>query len=83
MYPGKSSDAFPVIEGASLRQVRSYVVGRLVTLRGMVVPASNVEPACVVATYTCDACGCEVYQVVQGKHEFLPQRLCPSEECRR
>ena len=69
--------------GVSLRQVRSRAMGHLVTLRGMIVRASDVKPACAVATYTCDACGCEIYQVVQTKREFLPQRLCPNEECRR
>ncbi|KAL7536153.1 LOW QUALITY PROTEIN: hypothetical protein ACHAWF_011224 [Thalassiosira exigua] len=71
------------LEGVSLRQVRSRAVGRLVTLRGMIVRASDVKPACAVATYTCDACGCEIYQVVDSRREFLPQRECPSEECRR
>ena len=78
--PSSSSDS---IEGSSLRQIRSRALGHLVTIRGMIVRASDVKPACVVATYTCDACGCEIYQVVSNKREFLPQRLCPSEVCRR
>ena len=76
-------DTTPQIEGVSLRQIRSRALGHLVTLRGMIVRSSDVKPACTVATYTCDACGCEIYQVVSNKREFLPQRLCPSEECRR
>mmetsp|Transcript_44388 Transcript_44388/g.79633 ORF Transcript_44388/g.79633 Transcript_44388/m.79633 type:complete len:912 (-) Transcript_44388:151-2886(-) len=76
-------DTTPDIEGVSLRQIRSRAMGHLVTLRGMIVRSSDVKPACTVATYTCDACGCEIYQVVQTKREFMPQRLCPSEECRR
>ena len=71
------------VEGVSLRQIRSRAMGALVTIRGMVVRASDVKPACVVATYTCDACGCEIYQVVNNKREFLPQRECPSQECRQ
>jgi len=82
-YASGKSDAAPEIEGVSLRQIRSRAMGRLVTLRGMIVRSSDVKPACTVATYTCDACGCEIYQVVQTKREFMPQRLCPSEECRR
>jgi hypothetical protein len=78
--PSSSSDS---IEGSSLRQIRSRALGHLVTIRGMIVRASDVKPACVVATYTCDACGCEIYQVVSNKREFLPQRLCPTEVCRR
>jgi DNA replicative helicase MCM subunit Mcm2 (Cdc46/Mcm family) len=80
---GKLLDTTPVIDGVSLRQIRSRALGHLVTLRGMIVRSSDVKPACTVATYTCDACGCEIYQVVSNKREFLPQRLCPSEECRR
>jgi len=76
-------DTTPDVEGVSLRQIRSRALGHLVTLRGMVVRSSDVKPACTVATYTCDACGCEIYQVVSNKREFLPQRLCVSEECRR
>mgnify|MGYP000078089169 CR=1 FL=1 len=80
---GKLLDTAPEIEGVSLRQIRSRAIGELVTIRGMIVRSSDVKPACTVATYTCDACGCEIYQVVSTKREFLPQRLCPSEECRR
>eukprot|EP00804_Cyclotella_cryptica_P020614 CCRYP_003441-RA/>CCRYP_003441-RA protein AED:0.09 eAED:0.09 QI:12/1/0.66/1/1/1/3/138/902 len=81
--PSSSAAYSSTITELSLRQIRSSSMGHLVTLRGMVVRASDVKPACLVATYTCDACGCEIYQVVQNKREFLPQRLCPVEECRR
>jgi DNA replicative helicase MCM subunit Mcm2 (Cdc46/Mcm family) len=70
-------------EGVSLRHVRSKSMGRLVTIRGMVVRAGDVKPYCQVATYSCDACGCEIYQVLQGKREFMPQRTCPSAECQQ
>ncbi len=81
-YRGKTleTDA-PEDGGISLRFVRSRSMGRMVTIRGMIVRASDVKPSCVVATYTCDACGCEVYQVVENKREFLPQRVCPSTDC--
>ena len=81
--PGSSAAYSSTISEMSLRQIRSNSMGQLVTLRGMIVRASDVKPACLVATYTCDACGCEIYQVVQNKREFMPQRLCPVEECRR
>lgn len=67
--------------GLSLRDIRSRSMGRIVTIRGMIVRASDVKPACSVATYYCDACGCEVYQVIQNKREFMPQRNCPSADC--
>jgi DNA replication licensing factor MCM7 len=81
-YRGKTLETdSPQDGGISLRFVRSRSMGRMVTIRGMIVRASDVKPSCVVATYTCDACGCEVYQVVENKREFLPQRVCPSTEC--
>ncbi|KAI2492196.1 Chromosome maintenance protein [Fragilaria crotonensis] len=81
-YRGKTLDTdAPEDGGISLRFVRSRSMGRMVTIRGMIVRASDVKPSCVVATYTCDACGCEVYQVVENKREFLPQRVCPSTDC--
>jgi DNA replication licensing factor MCM7 len=67
--------------GVSLRTVRSKDMGHLVTIRGMIVRASDVKPSCVVATYSCDNCGCEVYQLIENKREFMPLRLCPSQEC--
>lgn len=69
-------------QGVSLRYVRSRSMGHLVTIQGMIVRCSDVKPSCVVATYSCDLCGCEVYQVLEGQREFLPARSCPSEECR-
>ncbi len=71
------------INGVSLRYIRSRSMGRLVTIRGMIVRSSDVKPCCVVATYICDACGSEIYQVVKNKREFLPQRICPTPQCRR
>ena len=65
-------------QGKTLRHVRSESLGRLVTIQGMMVRMSDVKPICLVATYTCDACGVELYQVISGKSEFLPQKICVS-----
>ena len=70
------------LNGLSLRHIRSQSMGKLVTISGMIVRTSDVKPCCVVATYSCDACGSEIYQVVQSKREFLPLRICPSPQCR-
>lgn len=70
-------------DGISLRHVRSQSLGRLVSIEGMIVRASDVKPCCVVATYVCDMCGCEIYQVVEAKRDFLPQRVCPTPACVR
>uniref|UniRef100_A0A7S1BLQ2 DNA replication licensing factor MCM7 n=1 Tax=Corethron hystrix TaxID=216773 RepID=A0A7S1BLQ2_9STRA len=63
-------------EPLSLRDIRSHAIGSLVTVRAIVTRTSDVRPRCSVATYTCDACGHEVYQVVRGS-EFLPATTCP------
>ena len=81
-YPKAMNDTVQDInDGVSLRYVRSRSMGRLVTIRGMIVRASDVKPMNTVATYSCDACGCEVYQVLLHQREFLPQRICPSADC--
>lgn len=68
--------------GASLRNIRASNMGRLVTIRGMVVRTSDVKPCCIVATYSCDACGIEAYDVVGDRREFMPPKKCPSPTCR-
>jgi DNA replication licensing factor MCM7 len=80
-----SKDGKPVkksLDGVSLRHIRSQAMGTLVTIKGMIVRASDVKPCCTVAAYMCDKCGVEIFQVVQNKREFMPQRLCPSQACR-
>eukprot|EP00934_Nitzschia_sp_Nitz4_P001170 Nitzschia sp. Nitz4//scaffold29_size155292//46738//49469//NITZ4_002648-RA/size155292-augustus-gene-0.224-mRNA-1//-1//CDS//3329546418//1170//frame0 len=62
----------------SLRHVRAKSMGRLVTVTGMIVRATDVKPFCHVATYTCDVCGAEIYQLLNNQREFLPQRFCPA-----
>ena len=70
--------AIPPPMGVSLRHVRSKSMGRLVTITGMVVRATDVKPFCHVATYTCDVCGAEVYQPLNNQREFMPQKFCPA-----
>jgi DNA replication licensing factor MCM7 len=75
--PGAAAAAAPPPPRAvSLRQVRSRSMGRLVTVTGMIARASDVKPCCQVAAYSCDACGLEVYQVVEKQREFLPLKNC-------
>jgi DNA replication licensing factor MCM7 len=76
------SKKHPEPQGLALRHVRSRSMGNLVTIKGMIVRASDVKPSCTVATYSCDACGVEVYQVIQNKREFMPANLCPSQACK-
>ncbi|VEN36294.1 unnamed protein product [Callosobruchus maculatus] len=64
-----------------IREVKAQHVGRLVTVRGVVIRCTEVKPMMCVATYTCDRCGAETYQPVQSL-SFMPQQVCQSEDCR-
>jgi len=63
-----------------MREVKSQMIGSLVTIKGIVTRATDVRPCMKVAVFACDACGFEVYQVVNAK-EFNPQLECPSKKC--
>lgn len=55
-----------------MREVKSQMIGALVTIKGIVTRATDVRPCMKVAVFACDVCGFEVYQVVNAK-EFNPQ----------
>ncbi|XP_046668359.1 DNA replication licensing factor mcm7 [Homalodisca vitripennis] len=64
-----------------IRDVKADYVGKLVTVRGVVTRCTEVKPMMVVATYTCDHCGAETYQLVNSL-SFMPIVMCPSDDCR-
>lgn len=66
----------------AVRQVHSEHVGKLIVLKGIITRVSEVKPLIVVATYTCDSCGSEVYQEVTSS-AFMPVIECPSVDCQR
>lgn len=47
-----------------LRNLKSSLIGSLVTVRGIVTKITEVKPLITVACYVCDVCGFEVYQTV-------------------
>ena len=63
-----------------MREIKAKQIGSLVTIRGIVVRASDVKPQMEVAVYVCDMCGFEVYQVI-GSKQFNPLVECPSAKC--
>lgn len=65
---------------AKMREIKAQQIGSLVTIKGVVVRASDVKPQMEVAVYVCDMCGFEVYQVI-GQKQFNPLVECPSEKC--
>uniref|UniRef100_A0A7E4UM18 DNA replication licensing factor MCM7 n=1 Tax=Panagrellus redivivus TaxID=6233 RepID=A0A7E4UM18_PANRE len=69
-----------VDKNLAAREILAEHVGKLVTMRGVVIRASEVMPLVNVITYLCDACGCEVYQDVNGP-TYSPTLTCPSKDC--
>ena len=64
----------------AVRQVRGEHLGHLITVRGITTRVSDVKPAIRIHAYSCDRCGCEIFQPVATK-QFTPMQICPSEEC--
>ena len=64
----------------AVRNVRGEHLGHLITIRGITTRVSDVKPAVRINAYTCDRCGCEVFQPVTTK-QFAPLQECPSSEC--
>ncbi|XP_077987692.1 DNA replication licensing factor mcm7-like [Glandiceps talaboti] len=64
----------------AIRDVKADSIGKLVNVRGIVTRATEVKPMMTVATYTCDQCGSETYQVINSP-TFMPLLTCPSRDC--
>ncbi|AEO66142.1 30399b69-3dce-4c69-8360-66cda401e721 [Thermothielavioides terrestris] len=68
------------LKALSVRQVRGDHLGRLITIRGIATRVSDVKPIVQVSAYTCDRCGCEIFQPVTDK-QYGPLTVCPSKDC--
>lgn len=66
----------------AVRQVRGAHLGKLITVRGIVTRVSEVKPLLQVNAYTCDSCGAEIFQDVQGR-KVTPLDTCISETCQQ
>jgi len=49
---------------SKMREIKGNAIGSLVSIKGIVLRASDVRPMIEVACYVCDVCGFEVYQVI-------------------
>lgn len=47
-----------------IREVKAEHIGKLVTIKGVVMRCTEVKPMMSVATYCCDMCGAETYHCV-------------------
>jgi DNA replication licensing factor MCM7 len=65
----------------SIRNVTANHIGKLSVIRGIVTRATEVKPMMNVATYTCDRCGAEAYQIINSP-QFMPLSLCESTDCK-
>jgi DNA replicative helicase MCM subunit Mcm2 (Cdc46/Mcm family) len=65
----------------AVREIHGAQLGHLVTLRGIVTRVSDVKPFLQVNTYSCDACGHEIFQEIKQR-QFTPLTECPSQECK-
>jgi DNA replication licensing factor MCM7 len=65
----------------AVRQVHGEHLGHLITVRGITTRVSDVKPTVEVNAYTCDRCGCEIFQPV-GTKTFGPLVECPSPDCK-
>jgi DNA replication licensing factor MCM7 len=70
------------VKALAVRQVRGDHLGHLITVRGIATRVSDVKPVVQVSAYTCDRCGCEIFQPITDK-QFGPLTLCPSEDCKK
>ncbi|CAG8517351.1 9050_t:CDS:10 [Diversispora eburnea] len=68
-------------QALSIRKVGGFHVGQLVTVQGIITRVHDVKPFLVVAGFTCEMCGEEVFQEVTKK-TYHPLVECPSENCR-
>eukprot|EP01031_Cornospumella_fuschlensis_P045566 gene45566-55771_t len=75
IYPRSAAKA------RKLREVRAEDIGHLVVVKGLVVRASSVRPRAEVLTYTCEVCGSEIFQPLQGAAAFMPVLRCESRRC--
>jgi len=64
----------------AISQLTSEDIGTLVVVKAIVVRASEIKPEIAVATYACDACGCENYLEVFDNN-YKPMDRCMSKKC--
>jgi DNA replication licensing factor MCM7 len=64
-----------------LRSLKSEQVGSVVSINAIVVKVSDVKPFIKVASYACDICGHELYQVISSSI-YMPLVDCNSATCK-
>ncbi|KAK6954113.1 hypothetical protein Daesc_004075 [Daldinia eschscholtzii] len=81
VFKPRTSTPEKPVKALAVRQVRGEHLGHLITIRGIATRVSDVKPIVQVGAYTCDRCGCEIFQPVNDK-QYAPLTSCPSQECK-
>lgn len=76
LIPRKKQDLLKV------RSIGASHIGGLVTVQGIVTRVTDVRPLMRVATYICEVCGNETYQVI-NRRQYTPLTQCPNDQCQR
>ncbi|KAJ2903821.1 MCM2/3/5 family-domain-containing protein [Zalerion maritima] len=79
--PRSSVDGEPQ-KSLAVRHVRGEHLGHLITVRAIATRVSDVKPIVQVNAYSCDRCGCEIFQPVSEK-QYGPLTVCPSDDCKQ
>ncbi|KAI1639522.1 DNA replication licensing factor mcm7 [Biscogniauxia mediterranea] len=82
VFKPRTSTPEKPVKALAVREVRGDHLGHLITIRGIATRVSDVKPVVQVGAYTCDRCGCEIFQPVSDK-QYAPLTNCPSEECKQ
>ncbi|KAI2633811.1 DNA replication licensing factor mcm7 [Hypomontagnella submonticulosa] len=81
VFKPRTSTTEKPVKALAVRQVRGDHLGHLITVRGIATRVSDVKPIVQVGAYTCDRCGCEIFQPINDK-QYAPLTSCPSQECK-
>nr|UWK20588.1 DNA replication licensing factor [Trichoderma aurantioeffusum] len=71
-----------ISKALAVRHVRGEHLGHLITIRAIATRVSDVKPIVQVSAYTCDRCGCEIFQPITDR-QYGPLTMCPSSDCKK
>ncbi|KAG8419763.1 Belongs to the MCM [Metarhizium acridum] len=80
VFKPRSRTAEEPTKALAVRQVRGDHMGHLITVRAIATRVSDVKPIVQISAYTCDSCGCEIFQPITDK-QYGPLTMCPSRDC--
>jgi DNA replication licensing factor MCM7 len=80
VFKPRSGTTDQPLKALAVRQVRGDHLGHLITVRAIATRVSDVKPIVQVSAYTCDRCGCEIFQPVSDR-QYGPLAMCPSRDC--